>query len=395
MKPSLRCTLLAASLSVGAYAGGQTPIPVHTFLCSGPQGQGVCPSGGTPTSITQASDGNFYGTAESTTQENVGGNSGGAVFSLSPAGDFTVLHKFGPGKQHNWPDGSNPIFLIEGSDGRLYGETLTGGATNYGALFRLNKDGSGFQLLHSFCIDCADGFVLQGLAVGNDGNIYGTTLYGGTGCANCGTIFEFNVATATYKVVVNFSSTQANPSSLVVGPDGTLYGFTIRSPYLFHYSEATRKLQSTLLSFPANVGPSVPVLPVLGANGHLYGLYENVTTGVGLLELQLNGTIVEAYPALPNFSLLTSPTSPLVRGGDGNFWMALTAPEEILTISSTDGSIVQTLTPFSTRSAVGDYPSYLISANDGQLWGETQIDGNTVGSEYGAGVVYSLNPTSP
>jgi uncharacterized repeat protein (TIGR03803 family) len=394
MKSMPRFALLTLLLTA-VYAVGQTPIAVHTFLCAGPQGQGLCPEGGVPTSITQAPNGNFFGTAEATTQENVGGNSGGLVFSLTAAGDFAVLHKFVAGAENNWPDGSNPVYLIVGADGRLYGETETGGANNYGTLFRLNTDGSGFQLLHSFCIECSDGSVLQGLAIGNDGNIYGSTEYGGTGCANCGTIFEFNVATATYKVVVNFSSSTANPSSMVVGPDGTFYGFTIRSPYLFHYSEATGKVQLTRLKFPAPLDTAVPILPVLGANGNLYGLYENALKGVGLLEVQLNGTVVEAYPAIPGFALISSTTSPLILASDGNFWMALTAPEEIITISPTDGSLIQTLTPFSTTSVLGYYPSDLISTQDGELWGETQFSGSAPSGSYAAGVVYSLNPTSP
>ena len=47
--------------------------------------------------------------------------------------------------------------VIEGSDGALYGTTLYGGAsplssfyTAAGTVFRINKDGSGFAILHDF-----------------------------------------------------------------------------------------------------------------------------------------------------------------------------------------------------------------------------------------------------
>jgi uncharacterized repeat protein (TIGR03803 family) len=71
--------------------------------------------------LVQATDGNFYGTTY------VGGNYGyGSVFEVTPAGTLTTLYSFC--SQPNCPDGAEPIAgLIQATNGKLYGTTLTGG----------------------------------------------------------------------------------------------------------------------------------------------------------------------------------------------------------------------------------------------------------------------------
>src|SRR6202142_3811313 len=117
-------TVLTMLLAVSAYAG-QKPVAVHTFVCKGQQGQGTCPKGGVPSWIIQASDGNFYGVADVTTEVHSGAPSGGLVFSLTPTGHFTSLFKFNPVK--NLVTGNDPVQIVEGPDGMLYGETAIGG----------------------------------------------------------------------------------------------------------------------------------------------------------------------------------------------------------------------------------------------------------------------------
>jgi uncharacterized repeat protein (TIGR03803 family) len=39
---------------------------------------------------------------------------------------------------------------IQGSDGAIYGTTLVGGVHNSGVVFKMNTDGSGYTVLHSF-----------------------------------------------------------------------------------------------------------------------------------------------------------------------------------------------------------------------------------------------------
>jgi len=184
-----------------AHAAKPQPIPAYTFTCSGAH----CADGGRPDWIVQGSDGNFYGAAWDS-QEGSSQPQGGTIFSLTPGGTFTLLHKFSPGSNGNYPGGYNPADLIEGPDGNLYGSTAGGGAPNGGVLFRIAKDGSGFKILHEFCssANCADGAGPGFLVSGRDGNIYGTSPGGANGY---GTILRITPSTGAYDVLVDFSDT--------------------------------------------------------------------------------------------------------------------------------------------------------------------------------------------
>lgn len=77
--------------------------------------------------------------------------------------------------------------LVQGADGNLYGTTLYGGVNNggmppgYGTIFRITTSGQ-LTTLYSFCTQsgCPDGSQpTWGLIQASDGNFYGTTEYGG------------------------------------------------------------------------------------------------------------------------------------------------------------------------------------------------------------------------
>jgi uncharacterized repeat protein (TIGR03803 family) len=214
-------TLLACS----ADGAGSQPVVAYTFVCNGnpTRGTGPCPDGASPGSLIEGSDGNFYGAARvSSYQSGRLPVNGGTVFSLTPAGKFTLLHTFVEGTNKNFANGEGPASLIEGPDGNLYGTTVSGGKGyddppgffGYGLVFRIGKNGSGFQVIHRFCTVtpyCNDGaYPIGALVAGTDGNIYGLTSSGGTGsgCAEpaCGTIFRVTPSSGAYQVVYNFSS---------------------------------------------------------------------------------------------------------------------------------------------------------------------------------------------
>jgi uncharacterized repeat protein (TIGR03803 family) len=187
--------------------------------------------GSWPQGVVEGSDGALYGTTQ------VGGRpfgveyetGSGTVFRVNKDGSgYAVLHRF-PGVTG---DGIAPwAGLVEGRDGALYGTTLQGGGANGGTVFRLNKDGSGYRVLHSFRGSEADGGgPMAGLLVGSDGALYGTTDGGGSGSGHNGTVFRLNLDGSGYKVVHNFPDGAEDGrfprSSLIEGRDGTLYGTT-------------------------------------------------------------------------------------------------------------------------------------------------------------------------
>jgi uncharacterized repeat protein (TIGR03803 family) len=67
--------------------------------------------------------------------------------------------------------GSNPTALIKGSDRNLYGTLSAGGSKWEGVVFKVNKDGSGYTVLHDFTnyLSGEDGSSPQGVVEWSDG----------------------------------------------------------------------------------------------------------------------------------------------------------------------------------------------------------------------------------
>jgi uncharacterized repeat protein (TIGR03803 family) len=165
VKPYLLVLFFLLLLVTGAFAASAQPAQLVALACFGNTQFQNCPSGGRPDNVIQASDGNFYGVSE-VTQEGESNPQGGSVFKVTPSGQFTLLHTFPAVPNNNYPSGNLPGFLAEGSDGNLYGTTLYGGSHSGGVLFRISKMGTGLKIVHQFCsaANCADGQNQSGLS---------------------------------------------------------------------------------------------------------------------------------------------------------------------------------------------------------------------------------------
>ncbi len=160
---------------------------------------GANPTGG----LLLDPEGNLYGT---TTEYGTSGL--GNVFKLDTTGTQTVLHSF------TGPDGNYPnAFLIRDSAGNLYGTTINGGVSGFGTVFKLNAKGT-FQVLYSFAGGTDGAYPNGGLVRDAAGNLYGTTVMGGT-LQDAGTVFKLDT-TGTKTVLYSFLG----------GVDG---GFPVRS----------------------------------------------------------------------------------------------------------------------------------------------------------------------
>ncbi|QAU25381.1 hypothetical protein EO087_04375 [Dyella sp. M7H15-1] len=120
--------------------------------------------------------------------------------------------------------------LIQGKDGNIYGTTRYGGVHDKGTVFKVTPDGT-VTVLHSFGDSANDGANPQaGMVLGSDGNFYGTTRFGGD--YNNGTMFMVALQPdGTVKETVAYSFayafTGAYPRTGVIqGKDGNFYGTT-------------------------------------------------------------------------------------------------------------------------------------------------------------------------
>jgi len=299
---------------------------------------GFAPTGG----LVQATNGILYGTTSS------GGNAsygGGTIFQTTiPTSTvpsvLTDLYDFC--SQANCTDGDNgngvgsgvPTVLLQATNGNLYGTTVSGGTSDAGVVFEMTPAGE-YTTLYSFCSQpaCADGKGPQGgLIQGTDGNLYGTTSYGGNyyngpsgycgASYGCGTIFQITPS-GTLTTLYSFCSQPAcadgtDPQAgLVQDTNGTFYGTTLAN--------------STVFSLSTGLGPFVRTVPVSGAVGKsVIILGTNLT---GATAVTFNGLVAAVTPVSSSEITATVPASMDINGITVNAsgWLTVTTPGSTLT----------------------------------------------------------------
>jgi uncharacterized repeat protein (TIGR03803 family) len=218
---------VAFELSPGADGWKETVL--HDF--TGQNGDG---SGAYAGLIVDAA-GNLYGV----TLHGGGGGCGGGcgtAYELQPTADGGwkehILHDFDTGGDTMaFPDG--PL-LIDGTDD-LYGTTSVGGATGNGTVYRLTPQSDGHwkaTVLHSFTGGANGIEPGGGVVMDKAGNLYGTTIAGGSPNCECGLVYKLSPGIGgkwNFKVLHTFVGIDgAQPAAnLTLDDKGNLYGTTI------------------------------------------------------------------------------------------------------------------------------------------------------------------------
>src|SRR6266446_7497542 len=253
-----------------------------------------------------------------------------------------VLYNFFPNSSPAFWPSSGVIF---DKSGNLYGVTSNGGVNGVGTVYELSPTASGTwtqKVLHTFG-QGTDGQTPTGnLIMDSAGNLYGTTVYGGTGtCAStpvgCGTVFELIPGAGgvwTEKRLHSFKGTDGNyPASGVImdasgnvygtTPDGGAFGSTYTGGTVFELKlKAGTWGQSVLHSFGSagdGQGPSSGLL--LDPSSNLFG-----TTGSG--GNVGSGTVFELTHSsaswteniLYSFTDAGDPSGRLIFDGSGNIY---------------------------------------------------------------------------
>ena len=365
------------------WAATAAALPAQTFttLHSFDNTDGGFPRAG----LVQGTNGDFYGTT-------IGGGAygDGTVFSITANGALTTLHSF------DGTDGANPSAgLVQGTNGKFYGTTQSGGTGGIGTVFSITAGGT-LATLHSFADSATDGAnPIAGLVQGTNGKFYGTTQSGGA--YGDGTVFSI-IASGTLTILHSFAGSAtdgANPiAGLVQGTNGKFYGTTFLGGSYDGgtvFSITASGTLTTLYSFSGADGSFPTAGLVQGANGKFYG-----TTPPGggtVFSITANGTPTKLYTFCSGGGVCADGSSPgagLVQGTNGKFYGTTTdgganGDGDGTVFSITASGALTTLHSFDGTD--GEFPeAALAQGTNGKFYGTT-----TDGGANGDGTVFSLS----
>ncbi|UPT70220.1 MAG: T9SS type A sorting domain-containing protein [Flavobacterium sp. JAD_PAG50586_2] len=205
----MRKTLFSIVLILLGVSGKAQFTNLHNF-----------PTAGGYSSLTYV-NGVLYGTVNSGGTNNVG-----YIYSMNSNGtSFTVLYNF-------VGDASFPCGSLLYDNGTLYGMTSQGDGVNTGGgtIYKLNIDGSGYAILHSFTYQNPnDGFSPQNSLIILGNTLYGMTRKGGAVFPEIGgegTIFKINTDGSNFSILHSFAYGEENPYGSLLLSGNYLYGMT-------------------------------------------------------------------------------------------------------------------------------------------------------------------------
>lgn len=150
-----------------------------------------------------------------------GASNFGAVYKVDLATtNFSLLHSF------TGTDGRNPLGSLIQYGANLYGMAALGGTNDAGVIFRIGTNGSGYTVLHHFDgANVNDGATPWGTLAESGGVLYGTTYNGGI--TNRGVVFSINPDGSDYVNLHRFlggAGDGKHPKAGVLVDGGKLYG---------------------------------------------------------------------------------------------------------------------------------------------------------------------------
>jgi len=227
-------------------------------------------------------------------------------FQPAEAQTETVLYSFCA--QTGCPDGSNPrADLVMDAAGNLYGTTLYGGTSGVGTVFELSPSGTE-TVRHSFAASHTDGhYPYAGLLMDTTGNLYATAQSGGA--KGLGTVFKLTpngTETLLYSFCVLAACADGyHPrAGLIMDTKGNLYGTAFDggaydAGAVFELSPSGT--ETVLHSFCQQPGCPDGYYPqaglVMDTNGNLYGttLYNGAYGGGTVFKISSDGTATTFY----------------------------------------------------------------------------------------------------
>ena len=262
-------------------------------------------------------------------------------------------------------DGGQPYAGLVVYNGNLYGTTVYGGAKGVGTIFEISPSGGTPTTLWSFTGSSADGAYPYGTLVQVKGKFYGTTQ--GGGASGCGTVFAFTPPaksgqSGTVTILHSFKVTDGNSpiGGLVMGTDGYLYGTTMQGGpknegTIFKISPTSPYPLTSLYSFCSTASCADGSFPYAGLVQHTNGNFYGTTSSGGNNGV---GTIFAYTPGK-------------------------------------NGSVGTLAIVHSFNDAEGEFPyAGLVLATTGNLYGTTKSGGLYNGQLNGQGSIFEFDPSN-
>jgi uncharacterized repeat protein (TIGR03803 family) len=365
---------------------------LHSFA---PPPHGALPDAG----VIRDSRGNLYGT---TVQG--GAANKGVVYKLDPSGHETVLHTFTGGTDGGFPKAG----VIRDAAGNLYGTTYQGGAKGFGAVYKLDKSGKE-TVLHSFKGGADGANPYAGVIRDSRGNLYGTTSQGGT--SNAGVVYKMHKSGK--ETVLHTFTGKADggfPRARVIrDAAGNVYGTTISggtsSNGVVYMLDKSGK-ETVLYNFTGGADGGDPQAGVIrDAAGNLYGTTsQGGASGVGVVyKLDPAGHESVLYSFCPQTQFCSDgayPYAGVIRDSAGNLYGTTQVGGDDACPGFVGCGVVYKLDAAGHETVLhaftyadGFIPNAgVIRDSAGNLYGTTNSGGNIHNcSDRGCGVVYKLD----
>jgi uncharacterized repeat protein (TIGR03803 family) len=328
-------------------------------------------------------------------------------------GAYEVLFHFGE-EAGEYPDTD----LVIDPAGNLYGMTVLGGKFGSGTVFQLSPSAAGWveTVLHHFPSGVGGAQPYGGVTLDAQGNLYGTTVVGGTGLAceeGCGTVFKLTKSGTTWTHSILHSFQGGEDGSGPGGPValdhlGNVYGTT---PTGGAYGMGTvyeltplanGQWQETIIHHftgGEDGGTGSKGRLLIDRNRNIFGVTTiGGTHGLGVVFRMTPGPAGWSLKTLYSFTGKPGGSFPyggLIRDDAGTFYGTTyyggsEGDGVVYKLSQANGVWSETVLHHFVDGEDGAYPiGGLVWGNNGRLYGTTS-DG---GSSCGCGTVFELRRT--
>jgi uncharacterized repeat protein (TIGR03803 family) len=303
----------------------------------------------------------------------------------------TPIHQFG-----GFPDAETPIGGLTLAAGYLWGTSCSGGANNFGTLYRINATPGSYQIMHDFAGAPADGDCPTANLLLHNNILYGTTA--GGGAMDSGTIFSFDPGSTNYALHYQFlaGTDGATPVGKLRFFANHFWGVTKFGGLGFGtiYRLSNLNVEQQLFQFQGTQGPmqGLPYVGLTKRGNYFYGTTNKIPEGtIYKIKAQapFNESLVYPFTGGPNDGAL-SRAALLKVGTDFYGTTEGGGTYGYGTVYKLDNSNVETIIYNFQGGTDGSHPWGDIAFAGGRIYGTTRNGGGA--NEYGT--VFEIDPVA-